>query len=97
MSDLTQILEAARWSPTAHNMQNFEILVIDDRDVLARLAGISSPASEVFIRENFDQLSFSEEELRRKKVGILEPCSRRHGGRPAPTSGRLPVRAGLPP
>jgi nitroreductase len=71
MSDLTQILEAARWSPTAHNMQNFEILVIDDRDVLARLAGISSPASEVFIRENFDQLSFSEEELRRKKVGIL--------------------------
>ena len=71
MSDLAQILEAARWSPTAHNMQNFEILVIDDRDVLARLADISSPASEVFIRENFDQLSFSEEELRQKKVGIL--------------------------
>ena len=71
MSDLTQILAAARWSPTAHNMQNFEILVIDDRNVLARLADISSPASEVFIRENFDQLSFSEEELRRKKVGIL--------------------------
>lgn len=25
--DLLQILEAARWAPTAHNMQNFEIVV----------------------------------------------------------------------
>ena len=24
--DLMQILEAARWAPTAHNMQNFEII-----------------------------------------------------------------------
>jgi nitroreductase len=30
-------LEAARWSPTAQNMQNFEILVIDAKDVLAEL------------------------------------------------------------
>jgi len=71
LSDLRQILEAARWSPTAHNMQNFEILVVDSKEVLARLGDISSPASEVFIRENYDQLSFSEEELLQKKVGIL--------------------------
>ena len=30
---LAGILEAARWSPTAHNMQNFEIVVVDDRKV----------------------------------------------------------------
>ena len=24
--DLTQILEAAQWAPTAHNMQNFQIV-----------------------------------------------------------------------
>ena len=24
--DLRQILEAGRWAPTAHNMQNFEIM-----------------------------------------------------------------------
>ena len=71
MSDLQQILEAARWSPTAHNMQNFEILAIDAEEVLAQLGDISSPASEVFIRENYDQLSLSEEELLQKKVGIL--------------------------
>jgi nitroreductase len=71
MSDLRQILEAARWSPTAHNMQNFEILVVDAREVLAELGGISSPPSEVFIRENYAQLAFSEEELLAKKVGIL--------------------------
>jgi nitroreductase len=70
-SDLGQILEAARWSPTAHNMQNFEVIVVDDRSILAELEAVSSPVSETFIRENFAQLSFSEEELRRKKVGIL--------------------------
>ena len=34
--DLKQILEAARWAPTAHNMQNFEILVIDDKDIIKK-------------------------------------------------------------
>ncbi len=29
--NLEQILEAARWAPTGHNMQNYEIVVIDDR------------------------------------------------------------------
>jgi hypothetical protein len=28
--DLEQILEAGRWAPTAHNMQNFEFVVVDD-------------------------------------------------------------------
>ena len=68
---LQQILEAARWAPTAHNMQNFDIVVVDDAAVMAKLGEISSPPSAVFIRENFAQLSFSEAELERKKVGIL--------------------------
>jgi nitroreductase len=65
------ILEAARWAPTAHNMQNFEIVVVDDDAVLDELSQIRSETSEVFVRENYGQLSFSEEELKRKKVGIL--------------------------
>jgi nitroreductase len=69
--DFAQILEAARWAPTAHNMQNFEVVVVDDRNVLAALASIESETSQVFVEENFAQLSFSEEELRRKKVGLL--------------------------
>ncbi|MGA2158264.1 MAG: nitroreductase family protein [Dehalococcoidia bacterium] len=69
--DLRQILEAGRWAPTAHNMQNFEIVVVDDEKILEAIRKIKSPVSEIFIRENYKQLSFSEEELRRKKVGIL--------------------------
>jgi nitroreductase len=69
--DLMQILEAARWTPTAHNMQNFEIIVVDDKNILNTIADMRNPTSEIFVRENYQQLSFSEEELRRKKVGLL--------------------------
>ena len=69
--DLMQILEAARWAPTAHNMQNFEIIVVDDKKQLEWLGNIESKISEDFLRENYQQLSFSEDELLRKKVGIL--------------------------
>jgi nitroreductase len=69
--DVMQILEAARWSPTAHNMQNFEIIVVDDKKQLEELGNIESRISEDFLRENYQQLSFSEEELLQKKVGIL--------------------------
>jgi nitroreductase len=68
---LKMILEAARWAPTAHNMQNFDIIVIDDKKVIETLGNIESVISEEFIRENFEQLSMSEEELKRKKTGIL--------------------------
>jgi nitroreductase len=70
-ADLDMVLEAARWAPTAHNMQNYEVIVVDDPGVLAEIAAIRSEVSLEFIRENFQQLSFSEEELRRKKTGIL--------------------------
>lgn len=69
--NLKQILEAARWTPTAHNMQNFEIVVIDDKAVLEKIGSIKSRISEEFLRENYEQLSFSKEELMKKKTGIL--------------------------
>jgi nitroreductase len=69
--DLQKILEAARWTPTAHNMQNFEIIVVEDEKILQTILKIKRPISETFIRENYNQLSFSEEELLKKKTGIL--------------------------
>jgi nitroreductase len=69
--DMKQILEAARWAPTAHNMQNFEIVVVDSKEVLDKLGNIEYRTSEEFIRENYQQLSASMEELLKKKVGIL--------------------------
>jgi nitroreductase len=64
-------LEAARWAPTAHNMQNFEIIVVDDENQLEKLGNIKFRISEDFLRENYQQRSFSEEELIQKKAGIL--------------------------
>jgi nitroreductase len=69
--DLQQILEAARWTPTPHNMQNYDILVVDDEDLLQSIANIKRPISETFIRENYRQLSFSEEDLFKRKTGLL--------------------------
>ena len=70
-SDLEAILEAARWAPTAHNMQNFEIIVVDDEARLAAIGRVRCGTSQDFIRENYAQLSFSEEELIRKGTVLL--------------------------
>ena len=68
---LKQILDAARWTPTAHNMQNFEIVVVDDRKLLDSIANIRGRDFRGVRPRELQQLSFSEEELRRKKVGLL--------------------------
>jgi len=69
--DMEKILEAARWTPTAHNMQNFEIVVVDDKHLLAAISEIKVPPNLTFIKENYPQLSFTEDELRRRKTGIM--------------------------
>ena len=69
--DLLTILEAGRWAPTAHNMQNFEVVIVDNKVLIHRIANIKVPVSLTFIRENYKQMSFSEEELRKKKTGVL--------------------------
>jgi nitroreductase len=70
-SELGFILDAARWAPTAHNMQNFMLIVVDDPQILARLGEIQSMVSPTFITENYLQLSFSDEQLRARRTGIL--------------------------
>lgn len=69
--ELERLVEAARWAPTAHNMQNFELVVVDDVAVLADLGAIRSPVSPAFIVENYRQLSSSPEELARRQTGLL--------------------------
>jgi len=68
---LDAIVEAARWAPTPHNMQNFEVVAVDDPSLIGKLGRITSRISRDFLMENFRQLSFSKEELQRKGVGIL--------------------------
>ncbi len=69
--DLKLVLEAARWAPTPNNMQNFEILLVDAKDTLDAIAQIPAEMSEAFLRENYQQISFSKEELHIKKTGML--------------------------
>jgi len=59
--NLRRILEAGRWAPTAHNMQDYEVVVIDDK-LLRALGNIKSQPSAEFIRENYQQLSHSRKE-----------------------------------
>jgi len=68
--DLQRILDAARWAPTAHNMQNFEIIAVDDERCLAEISAIHLPPTETFIGENHHPLSLSEAELLRRKTGL---------------------------
>ncbi len=87
--DLQRILDAARWSPTAHNMQNFEIVVVDDKQTLAEISAIHLPPSETFQVDESLHLSLSEAELLQQKTGLLaamfpaswhEPDSERAAG-----------------
>src|SRR3984885_8360746 len=65
------ILEAARWAPTPDNMQNFAIVVVDDKERLEAIAKIPAEMSETYLRETYEQISFSEAELSHKKTGTL--------------------------
>jgi hypothetical protein len=46
-------------------------VVVDDRKLMILISEIKRPPDLTFIKENYQQLSFSEDELRQKKVGIL--------------------------
>lgn len=69
--DLHKILEAGSWAPTAHNMQNFEVVIVNDKKLIESIASVKAPTSLTFVKENYKQLSFSEEELKAKKTGVL--------------------------
>jgi nitroreductase len=69
--DLQRILDAARWAPTAHNLQNFEIIAVDEEHRLAAISAIRLPPAETFVGENSRHLSFSEAELLRRRTGLL--------------------------
>jgi nitroreductase len=69
--DLERILDAARWAPTAHNLQNFEIIVVDDKQHLAAISAIRMAPAETFARETYRHLSMPEAELLRRKTGLL--------------------------
>ncbi|OCA98362.1 nitroreductase family protein [Clostridium beijerinckii] len=68
---LNKILEAGRWAPTPHNMQNFEIIAVDDPKIIEAIANIELTMQKGANEESNNYVSASEEELKRRKTGIL--------------------------
>ena len=56
-ADLLRLIEAAGWAPSGHNSQPWEFLVVDDSELISRIAGIASA--------NFDAFLENSAELRR--------------------------------
>jgi nitroreductase len=69
-ADVQRILDAVRWAPTAHNMQNFEVIAVDDKQCLAAIRAIQLPPAETFIFESYHQLSLPEAESLGSKTGL---------------------------
>jgi nitroreductase len=49
--DLQKILEAGSWAPTAHNMQNFEVVVVDDKKLLEKKEILNSLLQKLLFRK----------------------------------------------
>jgi nitroreductase len=94
--NLRHIIEAARWAPTVHNMQNFEVLVVDDKELLERIGKIKYRVSEAFIRENYQQSRSRKRSCFKRRLGFWAPCFRPIGGTLLSWT-RPFVRAGLRP
>lgn len=69
--DMDQILEAGRWAPNAHNVQNREIVIVNDQDILAKISNINTPLTETFLKEHYASLSLSKEEFLQRRIGLL--------------------------
>ncbi|MHC1590516.1 MAG: nitroreductase family protein [Candidatus Helarchaeales archaeon] len=68
--DLRKILEAARFAPTPHNSQPFEIIVVKDRKVIKQLSEIGFRLDKAAVEGHFYWTRFSDEELQEKKTGV---------------------------
>ena len=81
--DMEKILEAARWAPTAHNMQNFEIVVVDDKKSLAAISEIKRILeSDFHPRKLPSNCLFPKTNCAEGKSESWARCSRSPGKRP---------------
>ncbi|MFX0133737.1 MAG: nitroreductase family protein [Candidatus Hodarchaeota archaeon] len=70
-NELRKILEAARYAPTPHNSQPFEIIVVKDRDIIKELSMVGFRLTKKYLDEHFYWVRYSKEELESKKDGVF--------------------------
>ena len=69
-SELKKILEAARFAPTPHNSQPFEIIVVKDEEVKRQLSEVGFRLDKKEVDEHFYWVRHTIEELETKKDGV---------------------------
>jgi len=69
-ADLRKILEAARYAPTPHNSQPFEIIVVNDREVIKQVSEIGFSLDEKAVDGHFQWTRQTREDLVAKKDGV---------------------------
>ncbi len=89
-AELNALLEALRWAPTAYNMQNYEVVAVDDEVLLDEIGALRAEVPAEFLRESYAQLSFSEDELRARRRGLLADAFPPAWLDPASWEGRSP-------
>jgi nitroreductase len=68
--DLKYILEAARYAPTPHNSQPFEIIVVKDKKIIKKLSKIGFKLDKKAVDGHFFWTRFTKEEHELKKDGV---------------------------
>jgi len=94
--DIHTILEAGRWAPTAHNMQNFEIVVVDDPAINRAIGKTQRPVSPVFVREKYASSVSRREELLREDRVTCDHVPACLGGTPNYQPERTALRSAAP-
>ncbi|TFF89176.1 MAG: nitroreductase family protein [Promethearchaeota archaeon] len=69
-SDIKKILDAARFAPTPHNSQPFEIIVIKDKDVIKDISEVGFRLDKKGVEGHFYWTRFTSEEHQSKKDGV---------------------------
>lgn len=68
--DLRTILDAARFAPTPHNSQPFEIIVVKDQEIINQISQVGFRLDEKTVGEHFHWTRFTKEEHESKKDGV---------------------------
>ncbi len=68
---MRKILEAARWTPTPHNCQPFELILVKDKAVIKQISEVGFRLDKKAVDGHFYWTRFSRKELEEAKDGVL--------------------------
>jgi nitroreductase len=70
-SDLQKMLEAAQAAPTFANAQDFELVVVDNPQMLRQICELPGDISKEYVHANFEHVHFQAELGAEQRIGLL--------------------------